>query len=234
MCSAGVFPIFSQEILSMNKSTVFLNSSLGKKIVMSLSGLFLCSFLVVHLTINLFALKVKSDNGSEFNLYANFMATHWLIKPLEILLFVGFLVHAILGIYLTVKNRQARPIGYKHSSGSANASWMSRYAWLTGIFVGVFLVVHINTFFVQSRFIVHRPMIEFLIAAFSDPIYVAFYIVALFFLAYHVRHGFQSAFQTLGLRTSRYMPLINAIAAVFWLLIPIGFALIPLYFLFAY
>jgi succinate dehydrogenase / fumarate reductase cytochrome b subunit len=218
----------------MNNTTVFLNSSLGRKIIMSLSGLFLCSFLVVHLAINLFALKVKTDGGSEFNRYANFMATHWLIKPLEIMLFAGFLLHAMLGIYLALKNRQARPVGYKQSSGSANASWMSRYAWLTGVFVGVFLVVHINTFFVQSRFIVHRPMIDFLIDAFKSPMYVAFYMVALFFLAYHLRHGFQSAFQTLGWRTGRYMPLINAIAAVFWLLIPIGFAIIPLYFLFAY
>lgn len=218
----------------MNKTTVFLNSSLGRKIIMSLSGLFLCSFLVVHLTINLFALKVKSDGGSEFNLYAEFMATHWLIKPLEIVLFAGFLLHAALGIFLAVKNRQARPVGYKQSAGSANSSWLSRYAWLTGIFVGIFLVVHVNTFFVQSRFVVHRPMIEFLIEAFKNPLYVAFYLVALFFLAYHLRHGFQSAFQTLGWRTSRYEPLINAVAAVFWLLIPIGFAIIPLYFLLAF
>jgi succinate dehydrogenase / fumarate reductase, cytochrome b subunit len=218
----------------MNKTTTFITSSVGRKIVMSLSGLFLCSFLVIHLVINLFALNVKNDEGITFNQYGEFMATYPLIRPLEWGLFAGFLLHAILGLYLWVKNNKARPVGYKVSGGSENAPWMSRYAWLTGIFVGVFLIVHINTFFVQSRFINHRPMIEFIVEAFKSPVYVAFYIVALFFLAYHLRHGFQSAFQTLGVRTSRYQSLINAVAAVFWLLIPIGFAIIPLYFLFAY
>ncbi len=218
----------------MNKTTKFLNSSVGRKIVMSLSGLFLCTFLVVHLIINLFALNVKNDGGSEFEMYATFMATCPLIRPLEWVLFGGFILHAVLGIVLTLQNWKARPVNYKVNSSSENSPWISRFAWLTGIFVGVFLVVHVNTFFVQSRFITHRPMIQLIIDAFKSPAYVAFYMVALVFLAYHLRHGFQSAFQTLGWRTSRYLPLINAVAALFWLVIPIGFALIPLYFFFAY
>ena len=224
----------------MGKTTAFLNSSVGKKVVMSLSGLFLCSFLVVHLVINLFALNVKTDGGAEFDTYAHFMATYPLIRPLEWILFGGFLLHAFLGIYLVIVNRQARPVRYESNSANENSSWISRLAWLTGILVGVFLVVHVNTFFVQSRSFFGsapfdgRPMIELIKDAFRSKLYVSFYVIALIFLGYHLKHGFQSAFQTLGLRVGKFEKLINLIAAIFWLVIPIGFALIPLYFLFAY
>lgn len=201
---------------------------------MALSGLFLCSFLVVHLIINLFALNVKGDGGKEFETYAHFMATYPLIRPLEWILFAGFLLHAVLGLYLAIANRRARPVRYESNKASENSSWSSRFAWLTGVVVGVFLVVHVNTFFVQSRFFGKEPMIDLLKEAFSSPGYVAFYMVALAFLAYHLKHGFQSAFQTFGVRVGKFEKLINAVGVVFWLFIPIGFALIPLYFLFAY
>lgn len=218
----------------MGKTAKFLQSSVGRKVVMSLSGLFLCSFLVLHLTINLFALQVKSDGGAEFDTYAHFMATHPLIRPLEWLLFAGFLVHAVLGLYLELLNRRRRPIGYEVNRARENSTWTSRFVWFTGILVGVFLVVHVNTFFVQSRFFDHRPMIELIKEAFARPGYVAFYMVSLVFLALHLKHGFQSAFQTLGLRVGKFQKLIHAVGVVFWLIIPVAFAIIPLYFLFAF
>ena len=218
----------------MGKTAKFLTSSVGRKVTMALSGLFLCSFLVVHLLINLFALKVKSDGAKEFDMYAHFMATNTLIRPLEWVLFGGFLLHAVLGIYLYLLNRKARPVQYEANKANENSSWVSRLSWLTGIFVGVFLVVHINTFFVQSRWFDERPMIELIKDAFRSRLYVAFYMVSLVFLAYHLKHGFQSAFQTFGLRVGKFETLINAAGAIFWFLIPVAFALVPLYFLFAY
>lgn len=218
----------------MGKTAKFLQSSVGKKVIMSLSGLFLCSFLVIHLTINLFALRVKTDGGAEFDTYAHFMATHPLIRPLEWILFAGFLVHAVLGLWLEIRNRRVRTVKYEVNRPSENSTWASRFAWLTGILVGVFLVVHVNTFFVQSRFFDDRPMIELIKEAFAKPWYVAFYMVALVFLGYHLKHGFQSAFQTLGLRVGKFQSLIHAVGVIFWLIIPIGFAIIPLYFLFAF
>ena len=220
----------------MGKTTTFLNSSVGRKVTMALSGIFLCSFLIVHLTINLFALNAKPDGtGAEmFTQYGDFMATHPIIRPLEWMLFAGFILHAVLGLVLTIKNRQARPVQYEMNKASENSSWVSRLSWLTGIFVGVFLVVHINTFFVQSRFIVHRPMIDLIKEAFASPEYVAFYLVALVFLAYHMKHGVQSAFQTFGLNVGKYKSLVAAVGVIFWLVIPAAFALIPLYFLLWY
>jgi succinate dehydrogenase / fumarate reductase, cytochrome b subunit len=218
----------------MGKTTNFFNSSVGSKIMVSLSGLFLCLFLVVHLAINLFALNIATDQGSEFNTYAKFMATYPAIKPLEWILFGGFLLHMIIAVILTLKNWGARPVRYEANKPGENSTWASRFSWLTGILVGVFLVIHIMDFYVPSRFGTERPMIGLIVEIFKNPVSVVFYLVALVFLAYHLRHGFQSAFQTLGLRVGKYETLIQAIGVIFWLIIPIGFAIIPLYFLFAH
>ena len=201
--------------------------------LMALSGLFLCSFLVVHLYINLFLFK--QDSGAEFDAYGHFMATYPLIRPLEIVLFAGFLLHGFIGIWLWIMNRRARPVRYEVSKAGENSALSSRIMWITGIIVGAFLVVHINAFFIESRFITpERSMFEIVREAFLNPWTDVFYIIALGFLAYHLKHGFQSAFQTFGLRYSRYERLIELLGMVFWLLIPLGFAAMPLYFLWAY
>ena len=217
----------------MSKPVAFLSSSVGRKMLMALSGLFLCSFLLVHLYINLFLFK--QDNGAEFEMYGHFMATYPLVRPLEIGLFAGFLLHAFIGIWLWIMNRRARPVRYKVSKAGENSTLSSRIMWATGTIVGIFLVIHINGFFVQSRFITPgRPMYEIVREAFMNPWLDAFYIIALGFLAYHLKHGFQSAFQTFGLRHSRHERLIEFVGMLFWLLVPLGFAAMPLYFLWAY
>jgi len=217
----------------MSTTIAFLTSSVGRKLIMALSGLFLCSFLVVHLYLNLFLFK--ADGGTEFDAYAHFMATYPLIRPIEIVLFLGFLLHAIIGIWLWLANRRARPVSYKVMKASESSALSSRIMWLTGIAMGVFLWFHINSFFITSRYITpERPMYDLVREVFRNPLTDVLYVVALVFLAYHLHHGFQSAFQTFGLRTSRYKWLITLVALVFWLLIPIGFAAMPLYFLLAH
>ncbi|HUI10124.1 MAG TPA: succinate dehydrogenase cytochrome b subunit [Bacteroidota bacterium] len=217
----------------MNKIASFYTSSVGRKLLMGLSGFFLLSFLIVHLYINLFLLK--QDRGSTFDAYAEFMATYPLVRPLEIVLFAGFLLHAAVGGWLWVTNRMARPVRYAVNRPSDNSTLSSRTAFWTGAFVLLFLVIHVNTFFVRSRFFPDgTTMYERVEDAFSSPLYVCFYLVALVFLAYHLKHGVQSAFQTLGLKHAKYDRLIAAIGIVFWLLFPVAFAAIPLYFLLAH
>lgn len=200
---------------------------------MALTGLFLCSFLIVHLYINLFLFK--QDAGATFDVYAEFMATYPLLRPLEIILFGGFLLHAVVGIGLWLSNRRVRPQQYKVNRASDNATLTSRMTFWTGMVVAVFLIIHINTFFVQSRFFANgRTMYEIVEQAFRSPLYVAFYIVALVFLGYHLRHGVQSTFQTLGIRNARFQSLIDLVGVVFWLILPAAFAAIPLYFLLAH
>lgn len=213
----------------MRRTTTFLTSTVGRKMIMALSGLFLSSFLVVHLTINLFLLK--SDAGREFDAYAEFMAKYPLVRPIEIILFTGFILHASVGIWLWMKNRRARPVKYYLHKTGETSELSSRIMWITGIAIAAFLVFHIQAFFVTSRFITpERSMYEIVAEAFRNPLTDVVYIVALFFLGYHLRHGFQSAFQTFGLRHARYKTLIDWVGAVFWLLIPLGFAAIPLFF----
>lgn len=214
----------------MNKTTAFLTSSVGKKIIMSLTGFFLFSFLIVHLYINLFLFK--QDHGATFDVYAEFMATYPVLRPLEIVLFAGFLLHAFVGVWLWVTNRAVRPQGYKVNRASNNSALTSRITFWTGMFVAVFLVVHIKTFFVASRFFPDgRTMYEIVNQAFRSPLYVVFYLVALVFLGYHIKHGFQSALQTLGLSDPQYKGLIDIVGLCFWLIIPACFAAMPLYFL---
>ena len=217
----------------MNKIASLYTSSVGRKLIMGLSGFFLLSFLVVHLYINLFLLK--QDRGSTFDAYAEFMATYPLIRPLEIVLFAGFLLHAIVGGWLWLTNRMARPVRYAVNRASENSTLASRTAFWTGAFVFLFLVIHVNTFFIRSRFFDDgTTMYARVEDAFSSPLYVGFYLVALVFLGYHLKHGVQSAFQTLGLHDARYAWAVTAIGVVFWLLFPIAFAVLPLYFLLAH
>jgi succinate dehydrogenase / fumarate reductase cytochrome b subunit len=218
----------------MDRITSFFSSSVGKKLLVGLTGFFLMSFLIVHLYINLFLLK--SDGGLTFQTYAEFMATYPLIRPLEIVLFAGFLFHIILGGWLWFKNRQVRPTRYAVNRASDNSALSSRIMFWTGSFVLAFLVIHVNTFFIRSRFLdmTGTTMYDLIRRAFSNPWNDAFYIVALVFLGYHLKHGFQSAFQTYGIRGGKYQTLIDILAAFFWLVIPLAFASLPLYFLWAH
>lgn len=214
----------------MNRIATFTNSSVGRKLLLGLTGFFLLSFLVVHLTINLFLLK--SDGGEMFDTYAEFMATHPLLRPLEIVLFAGFLLHLALGMWLWFLNRRVRGTQYAVNRASESSTLTSRIMWITGSLVLVFLVSHVNAFFVRSRFFEHTmKMSEIVRQAFSDPWTVGFYLIALAFLGVHLKHGVQSAFQTFGLRVGRWEKWIDAVAVIFWLLIPMAFAILPLYFL---
>jgi succinate dehydrogenase / fumarate reductase cytochrome b subunit len=217
----------------MSKITNFYTSSVGRKMLVGLTGFFLCAFLAFHLYINLFLFK--HDTGETFNTYSEFLATYPLLRPIEIVLFLLFVVHACFALWLWFVNRQARPRGYAVLRASDNSKLESRITFITGTVVLVFLVVHINTFFVQSRFFAteeSETMYQRVAGAFQNPWYDAFYVVALAFLGYHLKHGFQSMFQTFGLRSAKYRRLIDIIAIIFWLLIPLGFAAMPLYFLF--
>jgi succinate dehydrogenase / fumarate reductase cytochrome b subunit len=214
----------------MNKTIAFLSSSVGRKLLMGLTGFFLCSFLIVHLYINLFLFK--RDSGGTFDVYSEFMATYPLIRPLEIVLFLGLVLHAVVGVWLWITNRQARPRRYEVKGVSETSTLASRTTFVTGSIVFIFLVIHINDFFIQSRFFPSgRTMYMLVEEAFKRPLYDAIYIVAIIFLAYHLKHGFQSAFQTFGIRHEKYRWLIDSVAVLFWLIIPLGFIAMPLYFL---
>ncbi len=208
----------------------FYSSSLGKKLTVGLTGALLCAYLVVHLAGNL--LLFADDGGASFDAYAEFLPSLLIIRIIEIGLFAIFLLHIVTGTIFWLRNRKARPQGYAVNRRNENSDPFSRMMFLTGSVVFIFLVVHLKTFWVPARFQHdgHLSMYRIVVGAFSDPLYAGFYVVAMVLLAFHLRHGFQSALQTFGVRNSRYAGLIDLAGMLFWLLIPVGFATIPIFF----
>ena len=214
----------------MNKFTAFYLSSVGKKIIMSLSGLFLCTFLIVHASINLFLFK-----GAEaYNVASHFMSSNIIIRLVEVVLFVGLLAHMVSGGWVWFQNRLTRPVGYQMYRLKDNTKLSSRTPMLTtsASLVGFFLVSHLLTFWIPTRFGADPKLpYDMVSEAFSQPVMALFYIIAVAFLGFHLKHGFQSGFQTLGLTNNRYKWLIDGVAVIFWLIIPLVFASMPAYFL---
>lgn len=216
-------------------STLF-SSSIGKKLIMSLAGLFLITFLLVHLGINL--LLVFSESPEPFNKAAHFMATNVVIKVVEIVLFGGFLLHIIYGTILTIQNWLARPKGYVKANYS-QTSFFSKYMLHTAVILGIFLVLHLLDFYIKSKFMgevqevvyqgkTYHDLASLVIARFQITWVVIVYVVALFGLGFHLHHGFQSAFQTLGLNHPVYTPIIKGLGLVYTILVTLGFMAIPI------
>ena len=254
----------------MNWLSSFLKSSIGKKLLMALTGLFLCTFLVVHMTGNL--QLFKNDGGLAFNEYAVFMTTNPLIKFTSYGLYATILFHAFWGIYLVYDNKKARPVAYAQVDGKANSGWASRNMGLLGTIILVFIVLHMTGFWAKYKFgevpytdyhvnltdgeiiaypydgtingkiekfteqgferVIVKDLYAVVNDAFKNPYVVIFYIIAMLALAFHLIHGFKSAFQTLGLNHKKYNQLIKNIGiGVFGIIVPILFAAMPIYFL---
>jgi succinate dehydrogenase / fumarate reductase cytochrome b subunit len=211
-------------------------SSVTKKIVMSLAGLFLTSFLVVHLLINL--LILFDPTREMFNEAAHFMATNPLIQTFQYVLFFGFILHIIFGLVLQIQNWMARPVRYE-KKGSSEQSYFSKFMIHTGAIVFIFLIIHFANFFVKAKFghvetltypsgATYEDLGMLVVNLFQDGAYVIFYVVAILLLGFHLDHGFQSAFQSLGLNHSRYTPFIKLFGTLFSIAVTLGFISIPL------
>ncbi|GAA4004903.1 succinate dehydrogenase [Hymenobacter fastidiosus] len=213
------------------------SSSIGRKIVMAITGLFLCTFLVVHLVGNL--QLFKDDGGAAFNIYSHFMGTNPLIRTMEWVLVLGFGFHIYESWMLTRRNQTARAIGYVENKPSQNSPWQSRNMGLLGTIILVFLLVHLYNFFWRARFGDLDPDINnnddlytLVVSSFHQWWYVLLYVLAQVALCYHLIHGFRSAFQTVGLNHRKYTPAIKLVGYAFSVAVCAGFAAMPLYFYF--
>ncbi len=215
----------------MNNLSNTLNSSIGKKYVMAATGLFLCVFLLEHLYGNL--LLYKSDGGLAFNEYSHTLVHSILIRIVEVVLFAAIIIHVYQALKLTTENKNARKIKYAVSKVDETSNWFSRNMGLTGSIILFFIVVHLYTFFVPYR-ITHEVENSALAVktAFQNGMYSLFYIIAISILGFHLNHGFQSAFQSLGFNNRNYMPILEKAGTGFALLITIGFASFPILFYF--
>ncbi len=214
-------------------------STISSKVIMAIAGLFLMSFLVVHLLINM--LMLIGDEGILFSKAADFMTSNLGIKVFEYILFAGFIIHMIIGVMVELRNYFVRPVKYAVASKS-KTSCFSRYMIHTGIIIFLFLILHFTHFFFVKLGWVSVPegindthdfftMTKYL---FKAPVYSIIYVICFIFLGFHLNHAFQSAFQTLGLNHPTYTPVIKVISTIYGLCIAIGFSLIPIYFYFFY
>jgi len=208
----------------MNK---ILFSSLSKKFVMALAGLFLLMFLPLHLIINFMLLK---SNPGPFNEAAHFMATFPLVRIAEIVLFCVIIIHITWGIMLQIQNWLARPVGYV-SGNKSETSFFSRFMIWTGAIVFTFLMLHFfNFYFIKIGLVAGNPEDFYSVAhnLFKVPAYDYIYLSCFFLLGFHLYHAFSSAFQTLGLNHRIWTPVVKVIALIYAILIPIGFASISI------
>ncbi|TWI85385.1 succinate dehydrogenase / fumarate reductase cytochrome b subunit [Lacibacter cauensis] len=219
-------------------------SSIGKKLVMGLTGLFLISFLIVHVSINacIFAdLFNPDENGEMFNKAAHFMGSTVLIRILEVGLMAGIVLHIVQGYMLEMLNRKARAVGYDKPMGNVGSKWYSRSMGLLGTLLLLFFILHFSHFWVPARFthqgldipvtyngVDMHDMFGLMKVTFSQLWVVIAYIIGCISLFWHLMHGFQSAFRTVGVSNNRYLSLLNNIGIGFSLIVSVLFALMPI------
>jgi len=211
----------------------YFTSSIGKKLVMGFTGLFLITFLIVHCYVN--AQIFWMDGGVKFDEAAHFMGTNPVIRIVEIGLVAGFLLHIIQGLMLWAQNSKKRNTRYAVYKTSQTSKWYSRSMGLLGTLVLLFLVIHTSKFWIPNRasqFAGHGelPLYSKMHFAFDTPLMVAIYILGCLSLAFHLVHGFYSAFQTLGMGTPKYKKMIRNTGIAFSIIVPLIFALMPVAF----
>jgi succinate dehydrogenase cytochrome b subunit len=219
----------------------FFKSSIGQKLFMSITGLFLIIFLLVHLTVNSFL--VFDCTGELFNKGAHFMVTNPIIRIVEPVLFLGFILHIIYASILTLQNQSARPVGYKKVDAGKSSKWVSRNMYVLGGFVFIFLAIHIANFYYKMRFgCMEDMMVEYdgvemenafllVSALLSQWWYSILYVAGAIFLGLHLHHAFWSAFQTIGLSNDKWRKRLEVIGDIYAVIIALGFAFIAIFFL---
>jgi succinate dehydrogenase / fumarate reductase cytochrome b subunit len=214
----------------------YFTSSIGKKLVMAFTGIFLISFLCVHATLN--ALIFFNDYGETFNYYAHFFSHNWIIRILELGLFAGLIAHTIQGLMLWIQNNSKRPVKYEVNPGNATSKWYSRSMGILGSLLLIFLVIHLSHFWIGTKANIYlhpdepHNLYQEMQNAFSKEWIVIVYLLGVFALCWHLIHGFKSAFQSIGINSPKYNPLIQNVGYSFSILVCLLFALMPIAFYF--
>lgn len=201
---------------------------------MGLTGLFLILFLIVHVSLN--ATIWANDGGKMFTKGAHFMGSTIVPRILEIGLVAGFLLHIIQGLMLEFQNRSRRNKGYAVAMGNKGSKWYSRSMGLLGTLVLFFLIIHVTHFWIPNRsnqgWLLGEEidLYEKMKTVFQNVWVVVIYIAGCISLAWHLVHGFQSAFRTIGVSNEKYLRILNAIGIGFSIIVPLAFALMPLSF----
>ena len=207
-------------------------SSVGKKLVMSFTGIFLILFLVVHVGLN--ACIWANDGGTMFNAGAHFMGNNVVPRILEIGLFVGLILHIVQGLMLELSNRSKRDVKYAIDYGNKGSKWYSRSMGLLGTLILIFLVIHLADFWIPNR--AHQGFLlgeeinlyDKMKDVFQDHIMIVIiYTLGCLSLGYHLAHGFQSAFRTIGVHNKRYNTMLTCLGYGFTIIVILAFIMMP-------
>lgn len=212
----------------------FISSSIGKKLLMALSGLFFCSFLLVHLSGNM----LMFISAEAFNTYTSIMSTASINKVMEVMMVLLFLTHITTSALLTIDNRAARPEKYTMDVSAGKRTFMSSNMFITGSIVLIFVIVHLYNFkygnWSNDPSALADPnvlsMYELVLVGFQDILFTLGYLIAVIVLGFHLNHAFQSAFQTLGINHKKYTPTIQKLGTLYSIIIALGFASFPVFF----
>ncbi|KAA3612581.1 MAG: succinate dehydrogenase [Calditrichaeota bacterium] len=211
-------------------------SSVARKALMALTGLALIGFLIVHLLGNLILL---SGNADAFNLYSNIYASMGsFLYVIEAGLVAFFLIHIVSGITVALGKMKARPVSYKkvaNAGGPSRKTVSSVTMIYTGVLLLVFLVFHV----VSLKYGAHydttiggekmRDLYKLVVENFQQPYIVAGYVIIMTLLGFHLRHGFWSAFQSLGALQPRFSNMIYIIGVFIAIILAIGFLFVPIW-----
>lgn len=221
----------------MTAAIAYFSSTIGRKQLTAVAGLGLCGFVLAHVIGN-FLLFVSP---AAYNLYSHKLISNPLIYVAEVGLVAIFVIHSIVGVLVSLKNRSARKKGYSvPASGEKRTSWTSKTLMWQGIVLFIFVVLHLITFKFGTVYTTShdgvevRDLYRLVVEVFQSPVYVAWYVVSVSILAFHLAHGLGSSFQTLGMNHPKYNPAIRKISVIYGLLIGLGFASQPLYMFFIY
>ena len=215
-----------------------LNSSIGRKLAMALSAIFLMFFLLQHFAINI----TSVFSPDLFNELSHFMGTNPVVQfALQPILIFGVIFHFVMGFILELKNKKATSIKYAKDNGSANSSWVSRNMIYSGLAILAFMVLHFIDFWIpelNTKYIVGDSSgllangefryFEELVHKFENPLRVGAYIIAFIFLALHLLHGFNSAFQSVG-QNNKYTRGLKSFGKFYAIGIPLGFVFVALF-----
>ncbi|WP_316834692.1 succinate dehydrogenase cytochrome b subunit [Pedobacter nutrimenti] len=221
----------------MKKETL---STLSRKYLMALTGLFLCFFLVIHLAGNFQLFLPEAQARESFNGYSELLSGNIFIKAISYILYASIIIHSIDALVITLFNRK-KAGKYEYDKRGVVSKWYSRNMGILGTVILIFLVFHFKDFWYQYKFGTlpvdsagNKDLYEIVIRAYGDLWYVLFYVLAMFALGYHLLHGFYSAARTLGVYHPRYVAFIRVFGTWYSYIITFGFAAIPLYIYFTH
>jgi len=209
-------------------------SSVGKKVITGLTGFFLIGFVVVHLLGNLTLLL----GPGPFNGYAHFLENlghGWLVIVMEAGLIAVFLLHIVAGVTVATRDKwAARRAGYKYAAnagGKSRKTLSSRSMIVSGIILALFVILHVRLFkFGAHEMDAHgvKNLYKTVVTVFKNPVFTGFTVLSMILLGFHLRHGFWSAFQSLGWTKDASLPLLTRIAAIVAVVLAAGFLAIAI------